>query len=90
MSKKVEFEVTVYTYQIDFAGHVSNIVYLRWMEMARSKLLEAAGLPVETLLARGIVPVLASGNPLQETALSRRKGSRCHMALGSEGRFRPH
>ena len=31
--KKVVFDLPIYTYQIDFAGHVSNIVYLQWMEM---------------------------------------------------------
>ena len=58
--KKVIFEESVYTYHIDFAGHVSNIVYIRWMEIGRSKLLEAAGLPVQELLKKGIVPVLVS------------------------------
>ena len=59
MVKKVSFEQQVYTYDIDYAGHVSNIVYLRWMETARAKLLEAAGKPVQELLREGIVPVLA-------------------------------
>ena len=56
---KVEFELPVHTFQIDFAGHVSNIVYIQWMEIARTRLLEAAGLPVGELMERGIVPVLA-------------------------------
>ena len=59
MAKKVSFEQQVYTYDIDYAGHVSNIVYLRWMETARTKLLEAAGKPVQELLREGIVPILA-------------------------------
>ena len=59
MAKKVSFEQQVYTYDIDYAGHVSNIVYLRWMETARAKLLEAAGKPVQELLREGIVPILA-------------------------------
>jgi acyl-CoA thioester hydrolase len=59
MARKISFEQQVYTYDIDYAGHVSNIVYLRWMETARTKLLEAAGRPVQELLREGIVPVLA-------------------------------
>lgn len=57
--RKVRFELPVHTFHIDFAGHVSNIVYVQWMEIARSKLLEAASLPVGELMKRGIVPVLA-------------------------------
>jgi len=60
MARKVSFEQQVYTYQIDYAGHVSNTVYIRWMEIARAKLLEAAGKPVQELVREGIVPVLAA------------------------------
>ena len=67
--KKVIFEESVYTYHIDFAGHVSNIVYIRWMEIGRSKLLEAAGLPVQELLKKGIVPVLVSTEITYKTPL---------------------
>ena len=59
MAEKVSFRQPVYTYDIDYAGHVSNIVYLRWMETARTKLLEAADRPVQDLLREGIVPILA-------------------------------
>ncbi len=55
---KVTFEVEVYTYQIDFVGHVSNIVYIQWMEIGRLKLLEAIGLPVAELIKSNIAPVL--------------------------------
>ena len=58
--KKVEFELPVYTFQIDFAGHVSNIVYVQWMEIGRTKFMEAIGLPVAEMAAGGIVPVLVS------------------------------
>jgi acyl-CoA thioester hydrolase len=58
--KKVEFELPIYTYQIDFAGHVSNIVYVQWMEIGRTRLLEAVGLPVEHVAESGFFPVLVS------------------------------
>jgi len=57
--KKVVFDLPIYTYQIDFAGHVSNIVYVQWMEIGRSRLLEEAGLPVHILVEQGVIPVLA-------------------------------
>ena len=57
--KKVVFDLPIYTYQIDFAGHVSNIVYVQWMEIGRTKLLEEAGLPVHLLVERGVIPILA-------------------------------
>jgi acyl-CoA thioester hydrolase len=57
--KKLVFDLDIYTFQIDFANHVSNIVYIKWMEIGRTKLLEAVGLPIEQLTARGIAPVLA-------------------------------
>ena len=57
--KKVIFTENIYTYHIDFAGHVSNIVYIQWMEVARLKLLEAAGLPVHEIVEKlGLFPTL--------------------------------
>jgi acyl-CoA thioester hydrolase len=56
--KKILCDFDVYTYHIDFIGHVSNIVYIQWMEIARCKLLEALGIPVHHMQKEGIVPVL--------------------------------
>ncbi len=55
---KLVFEQEVYTFQIDFAHHVSNIVYIQWMEIGRLKLLEYIGLPVEKLEEKNITPIL--------------------------------
>ncbi len=60
--KKVVFETEVYTYQIDYVGHVSNIVYIQWMEIGRLKLLDAIGLPIKKLEKSGIAPVLVETN----------------------------
>jgi acyl-CoA thioester hydrolase len=56
--KQIEIIQPVYTFQIDFAQHVSNIVYIQWMEIARLKLLEEAGLPVDLIQKHGFVPTL--------------------------------
>jgi acyl-CoA thioester hydrolase len=45
------------TYDIDFAGHVSNIVYIRWLEDLRLLLLDTY-LPLSILIERGIAPVV--------------------------------
>ena len=47
----------VRTYDIDFAGVVSNIVYVRWLEDLRSEML-ARHFPLDTLLKDGMVPVV--------------------------------
>jgi len=52
------------TFQIDFARHVSNIVYVQWMEIGRLLLLKAVGLPVERAAESGAVPIIV------ETAIS--------------------
>jgi acyl-CoA thioester hydrolase len=44
--KKLKFTEPIYTYQIDFVGHVNNIIYIQWMENARVKLLQAMGLSI--------------------------------------------
>jgi len=59
---KLTYEVVAYTYQIDFVGHVSNIVYIQWMEIGRLKLLEAIGLPISELAKTNVAPVLVETN----------------------------
>lgn len=57
--KKLIFNEKIYTYQIDFVGHVNNIVYIQWMENGRLRLLEEMGFPISALAhSEGIVPVL--------------------------------
>ncbi len=59
MKQKLIFNEKVYTYQIDFVGHVNNIVYVQWLENGRVRLLEAIGLPALDIATRkGVVPVL--------------------------------
>lgn len=56
------FEVTkpisIGTYDIDFAGHVSNIVYLRWMEDMRLMIFDEY-FPLQGFMEQGMLPVLA-------------------------------
>ena len=55
---RIAFEPPIHTFQIDFMNHVSNIVYVEWMEIGRCLLLEAAGMPVHGIVERGFGPVL--------------------------------
>jgi acyl-CoA thioester hydrolase len=64
---KLSYDLPIYTFQIDFARHVSNIVYVQWMEIGRLLLLKAAGRPVEQIADTGALPILV------ETAISYKK-----------------
>lgn len=55
---EVVLTIPVRTYDIDFAGIVSNIVYIKWLEDLRLKFLEEH-LPINQLMEQGYVPVLA-------------------------------
>jgi len=54
----VELVFRIQTYDIDFAGVVCNIVYIRWLEDLRLKMLEEY-FPLERVLAEGFIPILA-------------------------------
>lgn len=57
--QKLEFTETVYTYQIDFVGHVNNIVYVQWLENARIKLIEAMGLTISQIAEKDeMLPII--------------------------------
>jgi acyl-CoA thioester hydrolase len=56
---KVTFFEEIYTYHIDFVGHVNNINYVQWMEHGRVKLLNAMGLqPAKLKEEDGAFPIL--------------------------------
>lgn len=54
---EIELSFPVQTYDIDFAGIVSNIVYIRWLEDLRIAL-AAAYFPVQKMLENGVAPLL--------------------------------
>jgi acyl-CoA thioester hydrolase len=53
----IDFEVK--TYEIDVAGHVNNIVYVKWLEDLRIKLFSQL-LPLENLVNEKLYPVVTS------------------------------
>ena len=56
---QIEKDITIGTYDIDFAGHVSNLVYLRWMEDMRLAVFEKH-FPLKGFVDAGLLPVIAS------------------------------
>ncbi len=54
---EVSLPITVKTYDIDFVGHVSNIVYLRWLEDLRLRFLDVY-FPLSTQVEARFAPVL--------------------------------
>ena len=57
MNEFYETALPIRTYDIDFAGIVSNIVFVRWLEDMRLGLM-AQSFPLETALAAGVAPIL--------------------------------
>jgi acyl-CoA thioester hydrolase len=57
--QKLTFEEKIYTYHIDFIGHVNNINYITWMENGRVKLFETMGISIFDLLqTNNILPII--------------------------------
>lgn len=55
---EIEIPISVKTYDIDYAGVVSNIVYIRWLEDLRSELLDVH-LPLDKQMQQGNIPFLS-------------------------------
>ncbi|MFQ5689742.1 MAG: acyl-CoA thioesterase [Gemmatimonadota bacterium] len=49
----------VRSYELDFLGHVNNAVYLNWLEQARLQALGELGYPLEALIERAWVTLVA-------------------------------
>ena len=56
---EVELAIRVNAYDVDFQGIVNNIVYVRWFEDLRFRLLDEY-LPLEQQMAAGFGPILMS------------------------------
>lgn len=54
---EIEIPLPVRTYDIDFAGIVNNIVYIRWLEDLRLEML-SLHFPLGEQLKNGIMPVI--------------------------------
>jgi acyl-CoA thioester hydrolase len=77
--QKIVFELEVYSFHIDFLGHVNNTAYTQWMEIGRTKLLEAVGMPLHAIFQQGFAPVLVQTNITYKSPLL--LGDRIHIEL---------
>jgi acyl-CoA thioester hydrolase len=59
IGKNIRLEIEIKTYDIDIAGHVNNIVYVRWLEDLRTMLLSEIFL-LDKLLETNYYPVVTS------------------------------
>ena len=57
----VELPIRVKTYDVDWIGHVNNIVYVRWLEDLRLHLLDTH-FPLDALRDRGLAPIIVTTN----------------------------
>ena len=53
----LELKIEIKSYDIDIAGHVNNIVYVRWLEDLRVNLFGKIS-PIENLMEKGLFPVV--------------------------------
>ena len=83
----VTLNLQVKTYDIDFAGIVSNIVYLRWLEDLRLEMLETY-LPLKQLMTRGYCPIIASTEIKYKKALRMFDRPVAKMWMSELGRLR--
>jgi len=65
----ISLTLPIKTYDIDFAGIVSNLVYVRWLEDLRLQLLSQA-YPLDQLIADGLGPVLLETHIIYRDALT--------------------
>ncbi|HEX2989797.1 MAG TPA: thioesterase family protein [Anaerolineales bacterium] len=56
--QKITIDQEIHTFHIDYLGHVNNGVYIQWMEIGRTRLLEAAGLATHEILKQSFAPLL--------------------------------
>ena len=56
--QNISFIQEIHTFHIDFLGHVNNGVYIQWMEIGRTKLLEAVGMDLHKILKQSFAPML--------------------------------
>ncbi|HET54449.1 MAG TPA: hypothetical protein ENN33_04455 [Ignavibacteria bacterium] len=61
LSYQIEYELEVKTYDIDAAGHVNNIVYIRWLEDLRNMLFKKM-FDFNNVLSKEYYPVVVSTN----------------------------
>lgn len=83
----VERELPVRTYDIDFAGIVSNLVFVRWLEDLRLAMMEEA-YPIARALAEDVAPILLETRIAYEKPVTIADALRGRMWVAEMGRVK--
>jgi acyl-CoA thioester hydrolase len=85
----VERDLPIRTYDIDFAGIVSNIVYIRWLEDLRLAMMEEA-YPIARALAEDVAPILLETKIAYERPVTIHDALKGRMWATDMGRIKWH
>lgn len=85
----IERALPIRTYDIDFAGIVSNIVYIRWLEDLRLAMMEEA-YPIARALAEDVAPILLETKIAYERPVTIHDALRGRMWATEMGRVKWH
>lgn len=85
----VELDLPVRTYDIDFAGIVSNIVYVRWLEDLRLAMM-AGAYPIARALAEDVAPILLETRIAYERPVTIHDALKGRMWVTEMGRVKWH
>jgi acyl-CoA thioester hydrolase len=89
MSRIIERTLPIRTYDIDFAGIVSNIVYIRWLEDLRLAMMEEA-YPIARALAEDVAPILLETKIAYERPVTIHDALKGRMWVTEMGRVKWH
>jgi acyl-CoA thioester hydrolase len=67
--KKINFDLDIYSYQIDYFGQVHNAIYINWMEIGRLKMFDDVDLSGSALISQDSIPLLVHTSILYKTPL---------------------
>src|SRR5258708_31959848 len=85
----VERDLPIRTYDIDFAGIVGNIVYVRWLEDLRLAMMEEA-YPIARALAEDVAPILLEMRIAYERPVTIHDALKGRMWVTEMGRVKWH
>jgi acyl-CoA thioester hydrolase len=88
-SRVIERDLAVRTYDIDFAGVVSNIVYVRWLEDLRLAMMDEV-YPIARALAEDVAPILLETRIAYERPVTIHDRLKGRMWVTEMGRVKWH
>jgi acyl-CoA thioester hydrolase len=86
---RIERDLPIRTYDIDFAGIVSNIVYVRWLEDLRLAMM-AEAYPIARALAEDVAPILLETHIAYERPVTIQDALKGRIWVTEMGRFKWH